>query len=127
MSNQNVTYRIFISYSHEDRRLARILANILEENGLIPMWDENFTWGHGFPEQIKNFISHAHVFVPIVTKASSKRGWVHQEIGYARALNIPILPIGSEHPDTVITLRAAADILCHRALLHRDKKLYRCL
>ena len=87
------TYRVFISYSHEDLKLVKVVVKALEENGLTPMWDENFAWGHGFPEQIKNFIAHAHVFVPIITEASSERGWVHQEVGYAMALNIPILPI----------------------------------
>jgi len=87
------TYRVFISYSHEDKELVEKIVKTLEENGLTPMWDENFAWGHGFPEQIKNFIAHAHVFVPIITEASSKRGWVHQEIGYAMALNIPVLPV----------------------------------
>lgn len=87
------SYRIFISYSHEDREIVKIIVKILEENGLTPLWDENFAFGHGFPEQIKNFIAHSHIFIPIITEASSKRGWVHQEIGYAMALNIPILPI----------------------------------
>ncbi len=87
------SYRVFISYSHEDYELVEKLVSILEENGLTPMWDRDFAWGHGFPEQIKNFIAHAHVFVPVITEASSKRGWVHQEIGYAMALNVPILPV----------------------------------
>ncbi len=87
------SYRIFISYSHEDRGLVETVVGILEENGLRPMWDAGFTWGLGFHEQIKDFIAHAHVFIPIITKTSSNRGWVHQEIGYALALNIPILPL----------------------------------
>jgi hypothetical protein len=86
-------YRVFVSYSHEDREMAERLVRILEENGLEPIWDRNFLWGHGFHEQIKNFIAHAHVFVPVITEAASKRGWVHQEIGYAMALNLPILPV----------------------------------
>jgi hypothetical protein len=57
------------------------------------MWDRNFAFGHGFHEQIKNFIAHAHVFMPILTNASCQRGWVHQEIGYALALNVPVLPV----------------------------------
>jgi hypothetical protein len=87
------TYRVFISYSHEDYELVDKLVKILEENGLTPMWDKNCPGGHKFPELIKNFIAHSHVFVPVITEASSKRGWVHQEIGYALALNVPILPI----------------------------------
>lgn len=88
-------YRIFISYSHttEDAQLADLVFRVLVEAGLDPIYDKNFAWGHGFPEQIKNCISHAHVFVPIITEESSKRGWVHQEIGFATAMKIPVLPI----------------------------------
>ena len=37
--------------------------------------------------------------MPIITAESSKRGWVHQEIGYAMALNIPVLPVTTENLD----------------------------
>lgn len=81
---------MFISYSHQDRKLVEQVEQVLRENGLDTLWDENFEFGHGFPEQIKNFIAHAHVFMPIITAA---RPWVHQEIGYAMALNVPLLPV----------------------------------
>jgi hypothetical protein len=86
-------YRVFISYSHEDRQMVEKVVQVLKQNGLTVLWDENFAFGHGFHEQIKNFISHAHVFMPIITRTSSQRGWVHQEIGYAMALNVPVLPV----------------------------------
>jgi hypothetical protein len=86
-------YRVFISYSHEDRELVEELVTLLDEMGLYPMWDKNFAFGSGFHDQIKLFIAHAHVFLPVITNASSSRGWVHQEIGYAMALNIPVLPL----------------------------------
>jgi len=86
-------YRIFISYSHEDGDLVKGLVAMLREEGLKPMWDRDFAYGRGFPEQIKRFIAHAHVFLPLITESSSQRGWVHQEIGYAMALNIPVLPV----------------------------------
>lgn len=31
--------------------------------------------------------------MPLITESSNKRGWVHQEIGYASALNVPIMPV----------------------------------
>jgi hypothetical protein len=86
-------YRIFISYSHSDEALVTKIESILREAGFNPMRDKQFAFGSGFHEQIKLFISHAHVFMPILTKTSSDRGWVHQEIGYAMAMNIPMLPI----------------------------------
>ncbi|MCL4694823.1 MAG: TIR domain-containing protein [Candidatus Hydrogenedentes bacterium] len=89
-------YRVFISYSHEDKALVEGIAAILSRNGLQPMWDRNFAYGQGFHEQIKNFIAHAHVFLPVLTRTADARKWVHQEIGYAMALHIPVLPVAVE-------------------------------
>jgi hypothetical protein len=89
-------YRVFISYSHEDKDLVERIAAVLEGNGLQPMWDRNFASGQGFHSQIKKFIAHAHVFLPVLTKRADARKWVHQEIGYSLALHIPVLPIAVE-------------------------------
>lgn len=86
------SYRVFISYSHSDIHYVSKISDILEQNGLTPVWDRSFRFG-GFHDQIENYIAHAHVFLPVITAESNKRGWVHQEIGYAKALHIPIIPI----------------------------------
>jgi hypothetical protein len=86
-------YRVFISYSHKDIEIVEKIVEILKGNDLDVLWDKDFAMGMGFNTQIKNFISSAHVFVPVLTKDSSIKGWVHQEIGYATALNVPVLPI----------------------------------
>jgi hypothetical protein len=90
---EKTEYRVFVSYSHKDLEEVKKIVKVLEQNGLKPMWDDNFACGYGFHEQIQTFINHAHVFMPVITRASSQRGWVHQEIGYAMALNIPVLPV----------------------------------
>jgi hypothetical protein len=96
-------YRVFISYSHEDTELVEQITSILEENGLQPMLDKSFASGQGFTDQIKNYITHAHVFMPVLTKESITRSWIHQEIGYAMALNIPVMPVSqSEMPGQMI-------------------------
>ena len=95
--------RVFISYSHKDAILAEKIVNALIANGLTPMWDKNFLFGFGFHSMIKAFISHSHVFLPIITESSNFRGWVHQEIGYAVGLNIPVLPVAvGELPQEMI-------------------------
>jgi len=33
------------------------------------------------------------VFLPVITEAASSRGCVHQEIGYAMAMNVPVVPV----------------------------------
>lgn len=90
---KNMSYRVFISYSHHDVEAAQRVVRILEENGLTVLWDQNFAVGQGFHEQIKTFITFSHVFLPVITVQSAQRGWVHQEIGYAMALQIPVLPV----------------------------------
>lgn len=89
-------YRVFISYSHEDLPLVEGIAHVLRSSGLRPMWDQNFASGSSFHDEIKNFIAHAHVFLPVLTRTADARKWVHQEIGYAMALHIPVLPIAVE-------------------------------
>jgi len=89
----NDTCRVFVSYSREDSELVKKIVKTLEDNGLLPLWDQNFRFGSGFHEQIKKYIAYAHVFMPVLTEGSIRRGWVHQEIGYAMALNIPVLPV----------------------------------
>lgn len=91
--NSEQKYRAFISYSHKDIQLVRQIVGILKENGLEPMWDENLLAGQGFDEQIKNYIAHAHIFLPVLTSMADSRKWVHQEIGFAAALNVPVLPV----------------------------------
>jgi hypothetical protein len=109
----NESVRVFISYSHRDKELIKLLVSYLEENcGITVIWDENLTAGAGFHEQIKDSIASAHIFMPLITKESSERGWVHQEIGYAMALNIPVLPVTAENlaPGAMLQLLQAVKI-----------------
>jgi hypothetical protein len=92
------SYRVFVSYSHGDRDHAETVVDILESNGLRVLWDKHFKYGHGFQKEIRTFIAHAHAFLPLITPGASQRGWVHQEIGYAMALNVPILPVTVDIP-----------------------------
>jgi hypothetical protein len=87
------TFRVFISYSHEDQVVAEKVAAVLKEKGLEPFYDKNIRPGTAFTDAIKGLIAHAHIFMPIITANSPQRPWVHQETGYAMALNIPVLPI----------------------------------
>lgn len=86
-------FRVFVSYSHEDQRSADTVVATLQGMGLEPLWDKNIRPGMPFTDEIKGLITHAHLFVPLITKHSRERPWVHQETGYAMALNIPVLPL----------------------------------
>jgi hypothetical protein len=98
MDNQasRYPYRVFISYSHKDRDLVERMAEILQSIGLQPLWDRDIHPGTPFTDQIKDLIARAHLFIPLITSNSQERPWVHQETGYAQAINIPILPIALE-------------------------------
>ncbi len=85
--------RVFISYTRGDQAFVLKLVDYLEQVGFQPSWDRELKAGEGFSPQLRDFISQSHVFIPFVTENSNQRGWVQQEIGYALALNIPILPI----------------------------------
>lgn len=86
-------YRVFISYSHEDRELAGRVVKVLQKFGLEPIWDKDIRPGLPFTDSIKSLIAHSHIFMPLITENSQKRPWVHQETGFAMALKVPVLPI----------------------------------
>jgi len=87
--------RVFLCYAGEDRDFARQVADFLEtENADIRViWDQQFCPGREFGELIRTGIAHSHLFLPIITVVSHAKGWIHQEIGYAISMNIPIVPI----------------------------------
>lgn len=101
-------YRVFLSYSHADRPLVERLVRLLADAGLSPLWDDDLVAGSGFSEQIQSFIANAHVFLPVLTAASTARPWVHQEIGFATALGKPILPVtlGGSPPGLISGVQA---------------------
>jgi hypothetical protein len=86
-------FRVFISYSHEDRDLVKEVVRVLKSLKLEPVWDKDIRPGVPFTETIKGLIAHSHIFMPLITENSQSRPWVHQETGYAMALNIPVLPL----------------------------------
>ena len=86
-------HRVFIAYSSDDREYVAQLDEILREVGLDPIWDRHLQAGYGFTDRIQLFIKHAHVFLPLFTPRSVSRNWVHEEVGFAHALSIPVLPV----------------------------------
>ncbi|MDQ0290513.1 toll/interleukin-1 receptor domain-containing protein [Oligosphaera ethanolica] len=99
-------YRVFVSYTHtaEDQLLMDAVVNRLHAIGASPLFDQNLKPGDKFSDEIRRFIAHAHVFMPILTKEAASRPWVHQEIGYAMGLSIPIFPLAfGSLPDGLAT------------------------
>jgi hypothetical protein len=86
-------YRAFVSYSHQDSDKFTAVRKALRDRELSVTSDAEIRPGQGFTEQIQLSIGHAHVFVPILTAQSHERGWVHQEIGFSVALQVPCVPV----------------------------------
>jgi hypothetical protein len=97
-----------MSYSHKDSALAQTIHAVLEGLGLDPVMDWHIAVGTPFTDAIKGMISRAHIFMPILTADAKERPWVHQEIGYAMALKIPVLPlaVGEVPPAMIAQLQA---------------------
>jgi hypothetical protein len=110
------SYRVFISYSHTEREKCDIVRDALKgisQTGveLVPWSDNNLAAGTGFTEQIQNLISHSHLFVPIITPISHQRGWVHQEIGFAVASKVPVVPLCiGELPPGMVSMAHALEL-----------------
>jgi hypothetical protein len=86
-------YRVFISYSHDDRPLAERLRMHLAAMDTRPEMDAAILAGTKFSEEIRRKISNAHIFVSLLTTNSKARPWVHQELGFALGLGLPVLPL----------------------------------
>ena len=86
------SFRVFVSYSHEDKALAKTAVTRLESLGFHVLWDQRFNPGRSFTEAIKTRIACSHLFLPLLTANSVSRSWVHQEIGYAMGMEVPVLP-----------------------------------
>lgn len=86
-------FRTFVSYAHADMPIIERIVAKLESFGLSPLWDDQIKQGKPFADEIKDLIARSHLFLPIITSHSNTRPWVHQETGFAIALDIPILPI----------------------------------
>ncbi|MCA9904387.1 MAG: toll/interleukin-1 receptor domain-containing protein [Anaerolineae bacterium] len=97
MNTRQHRYRVFLSYAHVDKELVQRIASLIEAMGLAPLWDVDLNPGKPFTDEIKELIARSHVFIPIITRDSQHRPWVHQETGFAIALDIPILPITIGH------------------------------
>jgi hypothetical protein len=86
--------KVFVSHCSQDDNKRIALASALEKNGFEPVVVVARQMP-GMPLVVKvtRAIQEADTFVPILTSASIANQWVNQEIGYARGIEKPILPI----------------------------------
>ena len=92
-SISDYAYRIFLCFAHKDSDIRNIVDKHLQSLGMEVGWSGSLLAGTRFADQIRDGISRAHLFIPILTTSASRRPWVHQEIGFALGMNIPVLPL----------------------------------
>jgi len=86
-------FRVFLSYSRKDRESVEVIDAALRDINLAPVWDRDIPPGMSFTDEIKSQIATAHLLMPILTTFTRESPWVHQEIGFAIGIDIPVLPI----------------------------------
>src|SRR5690349_19744748 len=88
-------HKIFISYATGDESHVKELYNELLKLGkvdvYIPEWDN--VADVSFKSKVKEGINSCSAVVVLLTYNSTNTMWLNQEIGYATAKNIPIIPI----------------------------------
>ena len=94
-------YRIFVSYVHndDDQKRMRLICKHLRELGMSPIVDSDLTPGQAFTAEIQHMIASSHLFLSLLTKNSAQSTWVHQEMGYAMAMHVPVLTLAFDDGD----------------------------
>ena len=90
-----MTHKIFLSYATGDeshiKELYDALTKLKKINVYIPEWDHNIDVN--YESKVKEGINSCSAVIVLLTYNSTNTIWLNQEIGYATAKNIPIIPI----------------------------------
>lgn len=86
--------KIFLSYSHLDKRLAGKIKTYLRQYGLkVFLAHDDIEPSEEWADKILEELRDCDVFMPILTKHFNKSNWTDQETGCALILNKLILPL----------------------------------
>ena len=102
MAKQSEHGRVYISHSQKDNDLVRDMARRLKEAGLVPIVDfMQPLVGAKWRNHVRKSLGMADAVIVLLTPESVKSDWVMMELGYADALNRPVVPItvGVQHRD----------------------------
>lgn len=108
---------IFISYSNEDREIARLLAEKFEDHGWKVFWDRTIPTGKTWREVIGFALEYSRCIIVLWSSRSVESGWVQEEAdtGLEKRNLIPILiedarlPIGFRRIQTANLVGWAGD------------------
>jgi len=101
---------VFVSYAHEDSKVADDIEDILTTCGIDFFRDvKSIAWGDSIDGEVKTALNQARAVLVIISPASLKSYWVHYEIGFASALGKRVLPFlthpSLDVPGYIINLR----------------------
>jgi hypothetical protein len=88
------TYRIFLSHSSSDAECAKWIAATTQAVGIeVYLYEHDSQPGRLVAHKLKTAIQACDAFVVLLTSNSQFSPYVHQEIGAAKALNKPVIPL----------------------------------
>ena len=84
---------IFISYTRNDRNIARQFATALEREGFTVWWDEAIRTGEAFDQATEIALAQARAVVVLWSEGSVKSEWVRAEATEAKATRrlVPVM------------------------------------
>jgi len=86
-------YKVFLSYSTVDHKIAKQISRILSELEISHFFDKkDISWGQDVLKGVSEGLKSCSHLLVILSPASLKSGWVAFEIGQASALGKVILP-----------------------------------
>jgi hypothetical protein len=89
-----MAYKVFISHSTRDWKLAITLANILTKFGIKVFVAEWYlTPGQKLDRKVFTNLDNADCVVVLQTRNGIRSNWVQQEIGYALKIGKPLIPL----------------------------------
>ena len=91
---QSAPPSVFISYSHQDKRIARRIVRRFTAHG-INTWidEEQLRFGSALTTSIRKHIEAADIVIVIATKAAAASKWVAMELGFATDCGKNIAPL----------------------------------
>lgn len=84
---------VFISYCHENKAAAKVLADTVAANGYSVWWDHELVAGDSYTEVIEQKLDVAKAIIVIWSENSRKSYWVRDEAAVGRDRN-RLLPVG---------------------------------
>jgi hypothetical protein len=89
--------KVFVSYSHKDKKTADKLLKILSDNNISLWTDQSIRAGDHWASEIEKALDEASMYVLLITPDFLASDWAQYELGHAmarsRTTGAPIVPI----------------------------------